>query len=111
MPILVYVKQDNDSLKLTRAAIYTAVGRVFRTLRELRELRLAIIFLAVYWLYIDGVGTVIRMALDYLTGSPRLAILSLLVLFVGGFLLLLSVRVPPKTSAAINDPKQALNLY
>jgi UMF1 family MFS transporter len=223
VPILVYVKETNDSRKLTGTAIYTAVRRVFRTLRELKELRQAIIFLAAYWLYIDGVGTVIRMALDYgisigfnsgqlilamlitqfigfpatflygrmtsyvdvrigilfglavyalvtvwgslmqsvwefyalaviiglvqggvqalsrslfsrlipesqaaelfgfynmvgksaavigpvmmgwlgvLTGSPRLAILSLLVLFVGGFLLLLAVRIPPGAGAA-----------
>lgn len=221
VPVLVYVKETHASRKLSRAAICVAVGRVFRTLRELKELRQAVIFLAAYWLYIDGVGTVIRMALDYgisigfdsgqlilamlitqfigfpatflygrvtayvdvrigiffglavyalvtvwgslmqsvwefymlaviiglvqggvqalsrslfsrlipekqagelfgfynmvgksaavigpvmmgglgvLTGSPRLAILSLLVLFVGGFLLLLSVRVPPKAA-------------
>lgn len=223
VPILVYVKETHNSRKLSGSAICTAAGRVFRTLRELKELRQAIIFLAAYWLYIDGVGTVIRMAVDYgmsigfnsgqlilamlitqfigfpatfiygrmtsyvdvrigilfglavyalvtvwgslmqsvwefymlaviiglvqggvqalsrslfsrlipenqaaelfgfynmvgksaavigpvmmgwlgvLTGSPRLAILSLLVLFVGGFLLLLSVRVPPKAAAA-----------
>ena len=222
VPVLVYVKETHVSRKFSRAAICMAAGRVFRTLRELKELRQAIIFLAAYWLYIDGVGTVIRMALDYgisigfdsgqlilamlitqfigfpatfiygrvtayvdvrigiffglavyvlvtvwgslmqsvwefymlaviiglvqggvqalsrslfsrlipekqagelfgfynmvgksaavigpvmmgglgvLTGSPRLAILSLLVLFVGGFLLLLSVRVPPKAAA------------
>jgi UMF1 family MFS transporter len=223
VPILVYVKETHNSRKLSGSAICTAAGRVFRTLRELKELRQAIIFLAAYWLYIDGVGTVIRMAVDYgmsigfnsgqlilamlitqfigfpatfiygrmtsyvdvrigilfglavyalvtvwgslmqsvwefymlaviiglvqggvqalsrslfsrlipenqaaelfgfynmvgksaavigpvmmgwlgvLTGSPRLAILSLLVLFVGGFLLLLSVRVPSKAAAA-----------
>ena len=222
VPVLLYVKETHVPRKFSRAAICMAAGRVFRTLRELKELRQATIFLAAYWLYIDGVGTVIRMALDYgisigfdsgqlilamlitqfigfpatfiygrvtayvdvrigiffglavyvlvtvwgslmqsvwefymlaviiglvqggvqalsrslfsrlipekqagelfgfynmvgksaavigpvmmgglgaLTGSPRLAILSLLVLFVGGFLLLLSVRLPPKAAA------------
>jgi len=45
------------------------------------------------------IGPVMMGGLGVLTGSPRLAILSLLVLFVGGFLLLLSVRVPPKAAA------------
>ena len=34
-------------------------------LKNLKVLRPAAIFLAAYWLYIDGVGTVIRMAIDY----------------------------------------------
>ncbi|MDC1287419.1 MFS transporter [Gammaproteobacteria bacterium] len=65
LPILVLVKEEHDSRKMTGASIFTAMGRVWQTLRELRELRQAAIFLAAYWLYIDGVGTVIRMAIDY----------------------------------------------
>lgn len=35
------------------------------TLRELKKLRVVLVFLLAYWLYIDGVDTVILMAVDY----------------------------------------------
>ena len=35
------------------------------TFHHIRELRVIVLFLAAYFLYIDGVGTVIRMAVDY----------------------------------------------
>jgi UMF1 family MFS transporter len=40
--------------------------REFReTWRLLRQLRMAFIFLLAYWCYIDGVDTIVRMAVDY----------------------------------------------
>ncbi len=41
------------------------LGQMVRTLRKIRRLRTVWIFLAAYWLYIDGVDTIIRMAVDY----------------------------------------------
>ena len=35
------------------------------TFQEIRHLKTIFLFLVAYWLYIDGVGTVIRMAVDY----------------------------------------------
>ena len=64
VPLLVYVKEPHHA-RVTPRAIRVAAKRVLQTLRELRVLRQAVIFLAAYWLYIDGVGTVIRMAVDY----------------------------------------------
>ena len=64
VPLLVYVKEPHHA-RVTARAIRVAAERVLQTLRELRVLRQAVIFLAAYWLYIDGVGTVIRMAVDY----------------------------------------------
>lgn len=40
-------------------------GRVWHTLHEVRQLRHVWIFLIAYWLYIDGVDTIVRMAVDY----------------------------------------------
>ncbi len=35
------------------------------TFREIRHLKMIFLFLAAYWLYIDGVDTIVRMAVDY----------------------------------------------
>lgn len=40
-------------------------GQLRRTFRQVRRLRFTFLFLLAYWLYIDGVDTVIRMAVDY----------------------------------------------
>jgi UMF1 family MFS transporter len=40
-------------------------GELASTLREIRRYRPILWFLAAYWLYIDGVNTVIKMAVDY----------------------------------------------
>lgn len=65
LPLLLYVSETGNSDQAGRMIIKAAALRVLQTLRELKQLRQAVIFLAAYWLYIDGVGTVIRMAIDY----------------------------------------------
>ena len=47
------------------AAIRQGFGELAGTLREIRRYRPILWFLAAYWLYIDGVNTVIKMAVDY----------------------------------------------
>lgn len=53
----------------TRLAVWPAMREgareLVQTIRHLRENRNAGLFLLSYWLYIDGVDTVVRMAVDY----------------------------------------------
>ena len=46
-------------------AISAGYRQLMETFHEIRRLRTAFIFLIGYWLYIDGVDTIVRMAIDY----------------------------------------------
>lgn len=46
-------------------SLRAGIGRVIRTFREIRKYPQVFWFLVAYWLYIDGVDTVVRMAADY----------------------------------------------
>lgn len=58
-----------------------------KTFKKLRHLKMVFLFLLAYWLYIDGVDTIIRMAVDYGLSlgfhSNDLILALLLVQFVG----------------------------
>jgi len=68
--------------------IVTAGFRQFRnTFRKFRHLKVLFLFLLAYWLYIDGVDTIIRMAVDYGMSigfeASSLIVALLIVQFVG----------------------------
>ncbi len=46
-------------------AISAGYRQLIETFREIRRLRVTFLFLISYWLYIDGVDTIVRMAIDY----------------------------------------------
>ena len=48
-----------------RAAVRAGFAQIRATFGALRHMRVVVLFLLAYWLYIDGVHTVIRMAIDY----------------------------------------------
>ena len=48
-----------------REAVRQGLRELGQTVRELGRYRHVVLFLAAYWLYIDGVNTVIKMAVDY----------------------------------------------
>ena len=43
----------------------SAIQELISNFREIRQYRMAFTFLVAYWLYIDGVDTIVRMAVDY----------------------------------------------
>ena len=49
----------------TREYIKAGFQQFFSTFRKIRHLKTVFLFLAAYWFYIDGVDTIIRMAVDY----------------------------------------------
>ncbi|MEM7563737.1 MAG: MFS transporter [Pseudomonadota bacterium] len=63
IPIMLFVQEEKKTSP--PAVLQSALKRVVSTVRELKVLRAAALFLFAYWLYIDGVGTVVRMAIDY----------------------------------------------
>ena len=66
IPLLVYVKEPRmQSAGSAWNAAVAGMRQLVHTFHEIRRLRQVMIFLAAYWLYIDGVGTIARMAVDY----------------------------------------------
>lgn len=64
VPLLLWVPEtpgEGDK----KGGIRAAFGELVKTLRSIRAHRPAFLFLLAYWLYIDGVDTVVRMAVDY----------------------------------------------
>ena len=68
IPILIFVKEP---LVRKDIGVFQSIklgwSQLISTLKSIRELRIVATFLVAYWLYIDGVDTMIRMAVDYLS--------------------------------------------
>ena len=66
LPLLLWVKEAPPTQAISGWAIARAgYAQLLGTFHHLRRLRPALIFLLAYWFYIDGVDTVVRMAVDY----------------------------------------------
>jgi UMF1 family MFS transporter len=66
LPLAVTVRDPPGGVRLApTAAVRHGFGELAHTLKEIRRYRPIVWFLAAYWLYIDGVNTVIKMAVDY----------------------------------------------
>ena len=67
IPIFLFVKEPEGTAAGTRDHNLISAGfhQLRETFREVRHLKTIFLFLLAYWLYIDGVNTVIRMAVDY----------------------------------------------
>ena len=58
-------EEESAEVVALKAAVSDGFAQVIATLRKIRHLKTAFLFLAAYWLCIDGVDTIIRMAVDY----------------------------------------------
>ncbi|MCC6206913.1 MAG: MFS transporter [Gammaproteobacteria bacterium] len=66
LPVLLFVRETAPvTAGSFCAAVRAGLRQLVETFHHLRQLRVVMLFLAAYWLYIDGVDTIIRMAVDY----------------------------------------------
>jgi UMF1 family MFS transporter len=65
IPLFLFVKEPEINAARTGNMITAGFSQLKRTLHEIRGLKTIFLFLTAYWLYIDGVDTIIRMAVDY----------------------------------------------
>jgi len=66
LPLIFRVREKHGAVRAqTRVPVGTAIRQLSKTFGRIRELRPVWLFLVGYWLYIDAVDTVIRMAVDY----------------------------------------------
>ena len=88
MPLLLYVKETSDLVeKENNNIVTTAFTNLLNTAKSVRNYKKVVIFLLAYFLYMDGVDTIIRMATSYgsdigLSASSMISAL-LLTQFVG----------------------------
>jgi UMF1 family MFS transporter len=67
IPLFVWVREPAAAgdAKGIRESILAGFRQLVNTFQEIRQLKIVFTFLLAYWLYIDGVDTIIRMAVDY----------------------------------------------
>lgn len=66
IPVIIFVKEpEGGEVPLNWSVVAGGFRQLVHTFDEVRKLKQVFLFLAGYWLYIDGVDTVVRMAVDY----------------------------------------------
>jgi UMF1 family MFS transporter len=89
IPLFLYVK-EHPPVRAVRPGRVVQAGfrQLAGTFNRIRRLKMVALFLAAYWLYIDGIDTIIRMAVDYglaLGFDQNALILALLITQFVGF--------------------------
>ncbi|HKW14590.1 MAG TPA: MFS transporter [Candidatus Krumholzibacteria bacterium] len=87
IPLFRHVHERGAFITRSGSAVREGFRELLDTFHHLRRHRVALLFLVGYWLYIDGVSTIVRMAVDYgiSLGFPSSALIGALLLtqFVG----------------------------
>jgi UMF1 family MFS transporter len=88
IPVMRGVREQRQGPKLgTLAAISIGFRELGNTIAHLRQYRTLVLFLIAYWFYIDGVNTIIKMAVNYGTAlgldTSKLLLALLITQFVG----------------------------
>jgi len=65
IPLMIVVQEMKKQSPPFGQAVKEGFGELKRTFLEIKKFKVIVIFLIAYWLYIDGVGTIIKMAIDY----------------------------------------------
>ncbi|MCP3671176.1 MAG: MFS transporter [Gammaproteobacteria bacterium] len=66
VPVMLFVKENRSHAPMgALAAVRGGFNQLWATFLQIRTLKVTFLFLLAYWLYIDGVDTVVRMAVDY----------------------------------------------
>ena len=66
IPLWLFVHEDKTREKYVITQLMnSATGQLVSTFKKINKLKTVGLFLLAYWLYIDGVGTIVRMAVDY----------------------------------------------
>jgi len=109
LPLLVFVEEKKETDRDDIALLTQGYLRIKATFSKISRLKGLMLFLTAYWLYIDGVDTIIRMAVDYGMAlgfdSNNLILALLIVQFVGFPATLLFAKL-----AQIWDTKKAIFL-
>lgn len=84
VPLLIFVEETPTKDRVSRLqAVAAGVRQLVDTLREIRNFRIVTLFLVAYWIYVDGVNTVIKTAVffgDRVLGLEQGALISALLL-------------------------------
>jgi UMF1 family MFS transporter len=83
LPGLFWIREQKPARPLPLASAARAGWRELRaTIREVRRLRPLVWFLLAYWMYIDGVNTIIKMAVDFglSLGFPQQSLIAALLI-------------------------------
>jgi len=87
IPLIKWVPEIKRELPSGYNLVTAGFRQFGNTFRKIRHLRVLFLFLLAYWLYIDGVDTIIRMAVDYGISigfeASSLIVALLIVQFVG----------------------------
>jgi UMF1 family MFS transporter len=66
VPVLLFVKErPTANRRRGWSSISGGYRQLVQTFHQISQLRVTLLFLIAYWLYIDGVDTIVRMAVDY----------------------------------------------